>query len=154
MSVRPPTRLRIDFQVHELTPEAGQEPRYVTFGDEVDMGKIRDFFDRCGIACDIMFQGYKVSKCLKQLVPTSQKINLIKLVREWTGLGLKDAKDVVELPVHHAMVLFRDGADADKCVEICKRMGMLDVIAESITQETFEEFARSKVPEYIKPPTV
>ena len=154
MSVRPPSRLRIDFQVRELTAEAGQEPRYVTFGDEVDMGKVKDFFDRCGIAVDIMFQGYKASKYIKQLVPTSQKIGLIKLVREWTNLGLKDAKDVVELASGMPMILFRDGADADKCVEICRRMSMMDVVAESITQETFEELARSKVPEYIKPLSV
>lgn len=155
MSVRPPSRLRIDFQVREIVDaDSGLEPRYVTFGDEVDMGKIKDFFDRCGIATDIMFQGYKTSKYVKQLVPTSQKINLIKLVREWTKIGLKDAKDVVELPTGRPMVLFREGADADMVVQVCRGMGMNDVVSESITEETYQELAAARVPEYIKPPAV
>jgi hypothetical protein len=154
VSVRPPSRLRIDFQVREITAEAGQEPRYVTFGDEVDMGKVREFFDRCGLGVDTMFQGYKTAKYIKQLVPAPNKINLIKLVREWTNLGLKDAKDVVELPTGRPMVLFREGADADAVVQICRRMGMPDVVSEPISEETFRELASQKVPEYIKPPSV
>lgn len=155
MTVRPPSRLRIDFQVRELVdPDSGLEPRYVTFGDEVDMGKIKDFFERCGLATDIMFLGYKTSKYIKQLVPTQQKINLIKLVREWTGLGLKDAKDVVELHAGLPMVLFKDGEEADKIVDLCRRMNMMDVVSEPITEETYKELLHAKVPEYIKPPAV
>jgi len=154
MSVRPPSRLRIDFQVRELTAEAGQEPRYVTFGDEVDMGrKVKDFFDRCGIAVDIMFQGYKTSKYIKQLAPTNQKIPLIKLVRSWTNVGLKHAKDLVELPMGRPMVLFKEGRDADAMVQICRNAGMPDVVAEPVTDEMFHELSLT-IPQYIAPVTV
>ena len=39
-------RVRIDFTVRELdVPE--ERARGVSFGDEVDAGRLRDFFDRC-----------------------------------------------------------------------------------------------------------
>ena len=57
------------------------------------------------------------SNCSVMLTDTGeQKINVIKIVREYTSLGLKDAKDLVEAPKPK---LIRDGltrADAEALV--------------------------------------
>jgi len=126
------TRLRIDFQVREvaLNPDdaSPEDARYVTFGDFCDIHDIKDFFDRCGIACDTMFQGAQVPTALLIHGSTSGKtIDLIKLVRTLTGAGLKDAKDCVEQPFGSSLILFDNGKDAHHAFSLIKEAGITGV---------------------------
>lgn len=49
----------------------------------------------------------------------SNKIQLIKLVRELTGLGLREAKDLVESPLPH---LVKGGYTRDQAESVLKRL--------------------------------
>lgn len=152
------SKLRIDFQVREVLADgAVGEPRYVTFGDDVDMGAIKDFFERCGIACDLMFQGYKSPKLFSldsSFSGSSQKIMMIKLVRELTGCGLKEAKDIVEAPPGTPIVVFKDGRDADAVMKRLQRdayrLGEHIVVRDA----DFGAIRDSGTLEYIRPPRV
>jgi large subunit ribosomal protein L7/L12 len=48
----------------------------------------------------------------------ARKINVIKVVRELTGLGLKEAKDLVEM----APRIVRDGLSADQAAQLKKQL--------------------------------
>jgi len=103
------THLRIDFIVQEvsddgLTPD--DDLRYIKFGDDVPIPHVRDFFDRCGNAMSTMFRQGDAVVCLVSSGPN--KIQLIKVVRELTGYGLKEAKDVVEAPSGTAVCITKD----------------------------------------------
>jgi len=80
-----------------VTEEARKNDlRYIRFGDDVPIPHVRDFFDRCGNAMGLMFRQGSTVLCLVDHGPN--KIALIKVVRELTGHGLKEAKDIVEAP--------------------------------------------------------
>lgn len=113
------SRLRIKFQVQELLGpgEDPEQARYVTFGDDVELGRIKDFFERCGIATDLMFNGIRQAKVVGFTVTPNNKIEAIRHVRTLCQIGLKEAKDVVEKPLGHPAILCEDGRDADRVVE-------------------------------------
>lgn len=144
------THLRIDFQVREI-PEEGTSinARFITFGDDISMDNIRDFFDRCGYATDIIFNGGdqrgNVIK-LKHAHDIVKKVELIKLVRQWANLTLKEAKDLVEQPAGSVLVLCKDGKDADLCISECKRLGIDGVEAVSVSENTFKQLVSNNVP--------
>lgn len=115
-----PSRIRIDFQVREVSAAGEEIPdsdlRYVTFGDEVNLADIRDFFDRSGIAVNMMFNGNRGAKFICMEGTPANKIWMIKRVREVTGLGLREAKDLVEAPLRTPFGYFEDGRDCDAAV--------------------------------------
>lgn len=113
-----PTKLRIRFSVQEPETE-----RYINFEDDVPIAKVRDFFIRAGIACENLFN---LKGCPSVIIldgPAANKISAIKLVREATNLGLKEAKDVVEAPGGRLFVL-QDGRDADEWVRRFDQVGV------------------------------
>lgn len=144
------THLRIDFQVREIPKEGTSiDARFITFGDDVSMDDIRDFFDRCGYATDMIFNGtggrrHNAIK-LKHTI-SAKKIDLIKLVRKWTNTSLRDAKDLVEQPAGSALVLCKDSKDADLCVSECKRLGIDGVEAVSVSENTLKQLVSNNVP--------
>jgi hypothetical protein len=150
-------RLRIDFQVREILPD-GQDPsdaRYVTFGDEVDFGAVKEFFERCGIAADLMFHGRQTAKVIQLKVRTNRKIDVIKSVRALTGLGLKEAKDVVEdcdrlqsLGMRKGLVLFEDGRDADAAMQVFANNGIFNDV--EVVGCNFTKAQAAGTPLYVK----
>lgn len=145
------THLRIDFQVREI-PEEGSSinARFITFGDDISMDNIRDFFDRCGHATDTIFNGGGPARRnvikLKHAHDIVKKVELIKLVRQWANLTLKEAKDLVEQPAGSALVLCKDSKDADLCVSECKRLGIDGVEAVSVSENTLKQLVSNNVP--------
>ena len=124
------TRIRIDFQVRETCSDGSvpeTELRYVTFGDDMPTGRIRDFFERCGIATDMMFGGKRSAHVIRFDRPCNNKILAIKLVREMTGIGLKEAKDVVEQPVGADLMVFENLEDADRAMAHIVGAGVTEV---------------------------
>lgn len=118
-----PTRLRIEFQVTEVPTESvdathdDQNMRFVTFGDFVNFHDVVEFFERCGVAVNTMFLG-SASPCVIRLTKLQprNKIQLIKLLREWTAIGLKEAKDLVESPDGTPLCFFDDGRRAREAI--------------------------------------
>jgi len=144
------THLRIDFQVREVC-EDGSVPkeslRYVTFGDDVSPVDIKDFFERCGIATDLMFKGRSLPKVLTFNARPAQIIPAIKALRQMTGLGLKEAKDRCEAPPGTAVVYFVDGKDAEATIEHLRRDGVFEAV---ITNAKPDEMFASGVPQFVK----
>ena len=127
------TRFRIDFQVREILPE-GSDPslaRYVTFGDEVNFYKVRDFFERCGLGVINLFQthasGNARGKVLKLMHSPRNKINIIKALRQMTDLGLKDAKHLVEGPLGTPLVVFANDEEVEAGLNVLRRYEAYDV---------------------------
>jgi len=123
------TRFRIDFQVREVLPE-GSDPslaRYVTFGDEVSLSRVRDFFDRCGLGVVSLFNGTSVAKVFKLAHTPRNKINVIKALREMTELGLKGAKDRVESPLGTPLVVFANDEEAELGLNVLRKYEVYDV---------------------------
>ena len=54
-----------------------------------------------------MLTGQSSGNIRIQSYPSNQKIAVIKSIRTWTGMGLKEAKDVSEVPVPTFRVDFR-----------------------------------------------
>jgi len=120
-------KLVVKFTVQEID---GDLERYITFGDTVTIGEVQDFFVRSGIAVGQLFQSHAQPRGVYlDSFPSNLKIQTIKLIREFTGAGLKDAKDICEgcFPNHTGgfMFLCDNGEDAFKCVEEFKNMGIV-----------------------------
>ena len=142
---RSTTHLRIDFTVREvLGGEDQSSARYVTFGDDVNPAGIKDFFERCGISVDLLFQGVRKVKAVRFTSPCQRKIermiDAIKVVRAFTGLGLKEAKDLVELPVGRPMIVCVDGNEADRLVAMFKAVGINEVEAYACNSDEKKAF--------------
>ena len=133
------TCLRIDFQVREILPDGrdASEARYVTFGDQVNFGAIKEFFERCGIATDMMFQGGNSAVIMKRACQSINKIPMIKALREITGVGLKCAKDLIEQPIGCPIVAFKDSKDAENMMQVFVRQGVpiTDIVIEPCNHE-------------------
>lgn len=120
----PKTRLRIDFVVREVSddPEADVDSlRFIRFGDFVETHQARDFFDRCGYAMAMMFKPGAQSLSFVNVGPN--KIMVIKIIREVTSLGLKEAKDYVEAPLGTPFVVVLNHVDANDIVRRFKAAG-------------------------------
>jgi len=102
------THLRIDFVIQEVADDdtPASELRHISFGDDVPIVHVRDFFQRCMDAMGLLFKTGNCVVCLVDAGPN--KIGLIKVIRELTGHGLKDAKDFVEGPTGTALFTTRD----------------------------------------------
>lgn len=103
--------LRIDFQMRE----AGTD-RAISFGDDVDPMDVKGFLDRVGLGIVTLFVG-SPCKAVRMVRHPANKIAAIKALREMTGVGLKEAKDVVESPVGAYACRFRDGEWARQSFE-------------------------------------
>jgi hypothetical protein len=130
--------LRIDFTVREvLEGEDQSSARYVTFGDDVDIESVKDFFERCGISVDLLFHGRRSGKVIKLSGPTHAAIQAIKAIRQLTGVGLKEAKDAFERARNSgsAMVAFPDGRYAEEGIQVFKASGFneCEVIEADVT---------------------
>lgn len=124
------TRLRIDFQVVEVGIDdnvSEKDFRYIKFGDFVDFCNIKDFFERCSIACEIAFANSFWPTAIKLMSVPVQKINLIKCMRQWTGLGLKETKDLVESRVGKTLVYFNNLKDAKDAITLAKVNGITEL---------------------------
>lgn len=107
--------LRIDFQVREVelgddgrALPAKSDDRYITFGDNVMAPGIDDFFERCRLSARYLFHDLVGPVVLVFRVAPMNKIAAIKVVRELTGIGLKEAKDLVEAPLGTPLCVFKD----------------------------------------------
>lgn len=113
------TKVRIDFVVREVcydrsVPE--DDLKYIRFGDEVGYSSVRDFFERCGHAMGLMFTGTGAQTLVFDSIGQN-KINVIKVVRELTCWGLKEAKDMVEAPIGTPFMVVKNH---DDMVFVCK----------------------------------
>jgi len=146
------THLRIDFQVREVCDDGSVEPealRYVTFGDNVETSsKIKDFFERCGIATDMMFTEKLVSRSIRLTKAPVNKIGAIKAVRQLTGLGLKESKDLVEAQNGAPLVLFDNDADARDGYSVFQLCGVVEIVIEAMN---LPAAIIANVPRYKKP---
>lgn len=142
-------KLRIDFRVKEILPEDRDpaDARYVTFGDDVDPMLIKDFFARCGIACDIVLGSGSLEPAFVRFtaLPLAGKIPAIKVMRRLANLGLKEAKDRVELPVGTPLVFFRTLSDTRKGLDAFNAAGVYEVDALSCA---LEAMVSANVPEF------
>lgn len=107
------TRIRIDFVVREVCDDGSvpeDELRFIRFGDDVPASYVKDFFDRTGNAMSLMFR--PVGAHVVRFVNVGpNKINTIKVVRELTGLGLKEAKDLVEAPSGTPILIVKEAIE-------------------------------------------
>lgn len=83
--------LKISFTVQDVDTQ-----KFVTFNDEVVETRVKDFFERCGLAVDQLFGLSRASSVIMLRQPCANKIWAIKVVKDLTGLGLKESKDLVE----------------------------------------------------------
>lgn len=110
------TFLRIDFVVREVSPDGSVPPddlRYVRFGEDVSASGIRDYFERISLALTTLFQATG-SQVLAFRSIGSNKIQVIKTIREVTGLGLKDSKDMVEGPLNTGVMVAHSAVHAEE----------------------------------------
>lgn len=84
-------KLQVQFSVREPVSE-----RYVTFNGDVERAEVREWFIRASLAVEQLFGCANAPVALHLVDYNGQKISCIKLVREFTGTGLKEAKDLVE----------------------------------------------------------
>ncbi len=130
------TKVRIQFSVGVVDDDPNVTPnheRFVTFGDDVAPSEITSFFERCGLSVHNLFGrvSMPVALCLKNSSDLTQhKIDIIKLVREVSGFGLKEAKDIVEgnyngqtLPYLTIGWCLDDGT-AERIIELFKRTNL------------------------------
>lgn len=84
--------IKIEFQVTCPTTN-----RFVTFGEHVHPNDIREWFIKAAMGVETLFATGSMT-CILMLdnQPILNKIGAIKLVREFTGVGLKEAKDLIE----------------------------------------------------------
>lgn len=83
---------------------------YVQFKDELDKADIGEWFARVSQGIQQVFNTFPYKLGLN-IVNNPNKIASIKLVRELTGCGLKEAKDAVEGMPPHIMVLSTNAPD-------------------------------------------
>ena len=113
------THFRVDFVVREVCTDGSvpeDELRFVQLGDEMHRADLFDYFNRVRDAVQMLFP---------RLVPVvllldsagGNKIQVIKVVREITGVGLKQAKDMVEAPVGTALMSFDDTRHAERAAK-------------------------------------
>jgi hypothetical protein len=140
-------KLHIEFQVREILPDGMDQAdaRHITFGDDVQLGSIKDFFERCGIATDILFQGKRGSKVIRFATRPNHMIQAIKVLRGLTGLGLLEAKNLAELPPGAALVVFEDGHDAVHALAAFHNAAVSEVYAEGAN---FGELVEQGTPPY------
>lgn len=119
------THLRIDFVIREVCDDGtvGEDDlRFIRFGDDVPTHQAKDFFDRCGHAVGLMFKPdgpYFIAFA----GPPPNKINTIKVVRELTWLGLKEAKDIVEAPSGTQFLSVKNYDDLRHVVRLLEETG-------------------------------
>lgn len=119
----PMTHVRVEFIIREVNPDgtplaAEEEPRGLRLGETVHVAHLADLFERSSRAAGMLFvpQG-RLALCLVRLGPN--KIQVIKVLRELTGVGLKEAKDMSEAPV--GTPLFAGGT-RDDMMEAVRRL--------------------------------
>lgn len=124
-SMQPRTHLRIDFVVREVCDDgsiSADDLRFIRFGDDVPVHQAKDFFDRCGHAVGLMFKP-EGPHFIALASPPPNKINTIKVVRELTNHGLKDAKDIVEAPSGTQFLSVRNYEDLRYAVRLLEESG-------------------------------
>lgn len=119
------TQVRVDFVVREVCDDGSvpeDELRFVRFGEAVHPTKVKDFFERVGHAIGIMFPTTG-PQAITLLDYGPNKINVIKVVRELGGYGLKEAKDLVEAIPGTPIVLANDVTEATHAVRLLESAG-------------------------------
>jgi ribosomal protein L7/L12 len=103
------TRLRISFSVG-----SEEDGRWITFADDVELIKIAEWFKFTGMAISRMFN-LGQTPCIVRLTnfDPAKKIASIKIIREYTGCGLKEAKDAIEGAFDGIIGIFEDGEVAE-----------------------------------------
>jgi hypothetical protein len=104
------TSFRVDFIIRETCDDgsvADDDLRHIRFGEDLRHGQLFDAFNRYRDAIGLMFPpSGPMVLALVNYGPN--KIQVIKVIREITGLGLKEAKDLVEAPGDTALMSFVD----------------------------------------------
>ncbi len=142
------TRIQIDFVVREVCDDGTvpeEDLKYVRFGDEVAHSMVKDFFDRSGEAMGLMFKSTG-SHVIAFTSTGPNKISVIKVVRELTGYGLKEAKDVVEAPMGTAVIIV---SCADDEREICTRLNLAGASVSTRRLLATDEGPRGTIPALI-----
>ncbi len=106
---------RVDFVVREVCTDGSipdDELRYVQMGDELRRVDIFDYFNRVRDAVQMLFPVLGPVVVLLDSVGPN-KIQVIKAIREITGLGLKETKEMVEAPLGTALLSFDDPRHAE-----------------------------------------
>ena len=121
-------RIRVDFTVREILESGDEgEPRGIVFGDDVSVHAIKDFFQRCGLATDMLFRGTTQPQVIRFSSNPANKINAIKVLRQLAVLSLREAKDIVEQPVGTPLISFDNPADAETCLRAFTNNGVKEV---------------------------
>lgn len=135
-----PTRIRIDFQVREILPIGQDETdaRFVNMSEEVDVTKIKDFFERCGLGVDMLFNAPSMQTIgmIKIRYPSpNSKINAIILHRELCGTSLKEAKDAIDVAwmTGCAIMSAKQGDEVEFVLKRHAEIGIKDVYVEYCT---------------------
>jgi hypothetical protein len=84
-------KLHVKFSVQDPETE-----RFITFEDNVDLVDLKCWFERAQLGVSHIFDVGQDRKLFFLSGSYSSKINTIKLIREFTFCGLKEAKDLVE----------------------------------------------------------
>lgn len=95
-------KLQVQFVIGDPSTEC-----FVQFKDEIDKVDIGDWFARVSQGIQQVFNTFPYKLGLN-IVHNPNKIDSIKLVRELTRCGLKEAKDAVEGHAPHIMILSSD----------------------------------------------
>lgn len=116
-------KLHIEFSVRDPETE-----RYVTFADDVEVGKVRDWFVRASLGIEQLFDmiGAPRMISIENASPQFPKIMAIKLVRELSGMGLREAKDAVDHGIDYLspILVCDDGRDAKNVVARFRQEGI------------------------------
>lgn len=84
-------QLHVEFSVREPDTQ-----RFVTFTGDISLTELREWFVRAGLGVEQLFGSRGGPRAIRLLGAPTNKIQCIKLVRELTHIGLKEAKDLVE----------------------------------------------------------
>jgi ribosomal protein L7/L12 len=126
-SRQPLSRIRVDFVVREVAEDGSElppdeEPRGIRMSEVVPVAHLSDLFDRfCRASTLLMVPAGRQAVSL-QAVGTA-KINVIKVIRELTGLGLKEAKEAVESPLGTPIMVAGSAEFARQAAEALIRAG-------------------------------
>lgn len=104
----------MEFSVREPDSE-----RFVTFSDDVDLDKVKDWFERVSLGVQQLFDTATAPVSIILRHDNHQRIMAIKMVREITMCGLKEAKEAVEdsMKLGHPMIICEDGRDAPSVMQ-------------------------------------